>query len=47
MSASTSSPRLQFWQLDDAYFENPDSINTLVRLPEAWRIRQPKIGTPL
>ena len=32
-------PRLQFWQLDDAYFENPDSINTLVRLPDAWRIR--------
>ena len=34
-----SYPRLQFWQLDDAYFENPDSINTLVRLPDAWRIR--------
>ena len=32
-------PRLQFWQLDDVYFENPDSINTLVRLPDAWRIR--------
>ena len=32
-------PRLQFWQLDDAYFENPDIINTLVRLPDAWRIR--------
>ncbi len=32
-------PRLQFWQLDDAYFENPDSINTVVRLPDAWRIR--------
>ena len=32
-------PRLQFWQLDDAYFENPDSINTRVRLPDAWRIR--------
>ena len=32
-------PRLQFWQLDDTYFKNPDSINTLVRLPDAWRIR--------
>ena len=32
-------PRLQFWQLDDTYFENPDSINTLVRLPAEWRIR--------
>ncbi len=34
-----SYPRLQFWQIDDAYFENPDVINTLVRLPDAWRIR--------
>ena len=32
-------PRLQFWQIDDAYFENPNSINTHVRLPETWRIR--------
>ena len=32
-------PRLQFWQLDDEYFANPDIINTLVRLPDAWRIR--------
>ena len=33
-------PRLQFfWQLDDDYFKNPDIINTLVRLPDAWRIR--------
>ena len=32
-------PRLQFWQIDDAYFENPDIINTLVRLPSEWRIR--------
>ena len=31
-------PRLQFWQIDDAYFENPEIINILVRLPEAWRI---------
>ena len=34
-----SYPRLQFWQIDDTYFENPDVINTLVRLPDAWRIR--------
>ena len=32
-------PRLQFWQIDDAYFENPGIINTLVRLPDTWRIR--------
>ena len=32
-------PRLQFWQIDEAYFENPDIINTLVRLPDTWRIR--------
>ena len=34
-----SYPRLQFWQIDDTYFENPDVINALVRLPDAWRIR--------
>ena len=32
-------PRFQFWQIDDAYFENPEIINTLVRLPSEWRIR--------
>ena len=32
-------PRFQFWQIDDAYFENPEIINTLVRLPDAWWIR--------
>ena len=31
-------PRLQFWQIDDDYFENPEIINTIVRLPDAWRI---------
>ena len=31
-------PRLQFWQIDDEYFNNPDIINTRVRLPDAWRI---------
>ncbi len=28
-------PRLQFWQIDDDYFENPEIINTIVRLPYA------------
>ena len=23
-------PRLQFWQIDDAYFENPEIINSSV-----------------
>ncbi len=32
-------PRLQFWQIDDAYFANPEIINTLVRLPAEWRLR--------
>ena len=32
-------PRPQFWQIDDAYFDNPDIINTLVHLPDAWRLR--------
>ena len=32
-------PRLQFWQIDNTYFENPDIINNLVRLPSEWRIR--------
>ena len=32
-------PRLQFWQIDDDYFEDPEIINTIVRLPDAWRIR--------
>ncbi len=34
-----SYPRLQFWQVDDAYFENPELINTFIRLPMEWRIR--------
>lgn len=32
-------PRLQFWQIDQEYFENPDIINTLLRLPTEWRVR--------
>jgi site-specific DNA-methyltransferase (adenine-specific) len=29
-------PRLQFWQIDDAYFENPSSLRSLIRLPKQW-----------
>ncbi|MDE0327098.1 MAG: DNA methyltransferase [Candidatus Poribacteria bacterium] len=29
-------PRLQFWQIDDAYFENPSSLQNLIRLPKQW-----------
>ena len=31
-----SYPRLQFWQIDDGYFANPESLNETIRLP--WRI---------
>lgn len=27
-------PRLQFWQIDDTYFENPSSLRNLIRLPQ-------------
>ena len=33
-----SYPRLQFWEITNAYFENTEILNTLVRLPEQWRI---------
>ena len=29
-------PRLQFWQIDDAYFANPSSLRSLIRLPQQW-----------
>ena len=29
-------PRLQFWQIDDAYFENPSILRSLIRLPQQW-----------
>ena len=32
-------PRLQFWQIDDAYFENPDIIHKIVQLPAEWGLR--------
>ena len=32
-------PRLQFWQIDDTYFDNKEIINTILRLPSEWRVR--------
>ena len=32
--------RLQFWQIDDEYFQNPDSLNQIIRLP--WIIESQK-----
>ena len=29
-------PRLQFWQIDDNYFDNEDIVKTLIRLPSDW-----------
>ena len=29
-------PRLQFWQIDDAYFENPSILRSLIRLLQQW-----------
>lgn len=29
-------PRLQFWQIDDAYFDNPNNLNQIIRLPRQW-----------
>ena len=29
-------PRLQFWQITDEYFQNPDSLQRIIRLPAAW-----------
>ena len=29
-------PRLQFWQIDDAYFENPSTLRDTLRLPDPW-----------
>ena len=33
---NTTYPRLQFWQITDAYFENPESVNQIIRLPREW-----------
>ena len=29
-------PKLQFWQIDDAYFENPEILKQRIRLPMEW-----------
>lgn len=29
-------PRLQFWQIDDTYFDNPNILNNIIRLPRNW-----------
>ena len=29
-------PRLQFWQIDDAYFDDPDTLKHIIRLPRQW-----------
>ena len=29
-------PKLQFWQIDDAYFDNPESIKETIKLPRNW-----------
>ena len=31
-------PRLQFWQIDDDYFENPDHLSEIIGLPREWLI---------
>ncbi len=35
-------PKLQFWQITDEYFENPDVINNILQLPMEWRVRPTK-----
>ena len=32
--------RLQFWQIDDGYFDNPESLNQMIQLP--WQIESRK-----
>ena len=29
-------PKLQFWQIDDTYFDNPDRVNATIQLPAEW-----------
>ena len=29
-------PKLQFWQIDDTYFDNPDRVNAILQLPAEW-----------
>ena len=34
--SGNSYPRLQFWQIDDAYFQNPETLKEILRLPREW-----------
>ena len=29
-------PKLQFWQIGDDYFGNPDMVNSIIQLPPEW-----------
>ena len=29
-------PKLQFWQINDDYFANPERINAIIQLPPEW-----------
>ena len=29
-------PKLQFWQIEDDYFDNPDRVNSIIRFPAEW-----------
>ena len=33
---NTTYPRLRFWQIDDNYFQNPNQVSSLIRLPAEW-----------
>ncbi|RKU19927.1 hypothetical protein C6501_00925 [Candidatus Poribacteria bacterium] len=35
-------PRLQFWQITDAYFDDPETIYNDLQLPGMWRVRPTK-----
>ena len=41
-----SYPRLQFWQVNDDYFQNPEIINTILRLPTEWKVRPTRKSAP-
>ena len=34
--SGNSYPRLQFWQIDDTYFDNPDTLKEIIKLPRNW-----------
>ncbi len=35
-------PRLQFWQITDAYFDDPETSNDFPQIPGLWRVRPSK-----